>query len=53
MFYTFQYKGRYIHVKTNGNNDYVSIQGVKPWYIKHVKSIHAAKILISKEVKQL
>jgi len=49
MFYTFSYKGYYIHVKSDNGIEIVEVQGLKPWLIRPCKSIRAAKLFISKQ----
>ncbi len=49
MFYTFSYKGYYIHVKNDNGIEIVEVQGLKPWLIRPCKSIRAAKVFITKQ----
>lgn len=48
MFLTVEYKGHFIHIKRANGIETIEVQGLKPWYVKQVKSLHAAKLFITK-----
>ena len=52
MFLTITYKGYFIHIKNMGGLESVEVQGLKPWLIQPVKSIHSAKLFITKQLKR-
>ena len=51
MFLTIEYKGHYIHIKNEHGKESIEVQGLKPWLIKQVKSLHAAKLFITKQLR--
>jgi hypothetical protein len=51
MFLTISYKGYFIHIKNNNGVESIEVQGLKPWLIRPVKSLRAAKIFITKQLK--
>jgi hypothetical protein len=51
MFLTISYKGYFIHIKNTNGAENIEVQGLKPWLIRPVKSLRAAKIFITKQLK--